>query len=263
MKLNTETWHVRANIRNNIKRFLPQLQVYAENTQRIAIVGGGWSLESTFPELRELYFNGVKIIALNGAANWLMERNLRPSMYLQLDAREVNESFVHTPIPQCKYFLASQCHPRVFELCSGRDVTIFHVLSTKGEKERDRLDYHYGKGRWQEVPSAGTIGLVAIMLMRMLGFRFQHIFGLDSCYAPDGRHHAYAQSWNDAEGAGTFWLAGREFKCSAWQASQVGEFIEFLKQHGSAVCLDIHGDGALAHVLKTGAELPVIPPINP
>ena len=254
MSLNCDQWLVRSNIRNNIKRHLPQFRAYETNPERICIVGGGWSLKETETELRDLVFQGAKIVALNGSANWLVEHNLRPSMHIVLDARAVNTDFFRYDIPNCKYFIASQAHPSVFDLLEGKDVTIFHVVSTKGELERKRLDKYYNK-RWQEVPSSGTVGIVAILLCRLLGFKFQHIFGMDSCYSPhDNTHHSYMQRWNDDEGSAPFEIAGKTFQCSAWQASQCGEFIDLLKTCGDQVRLEIHGDGALAHILKTGAE---------
>lgn len=254
MSLNAQAWTVRANIRNNIRRQLPQMRAHPITQERIAIVGGGWSLRDTEKELRDLVFSGVNIVALNGAANWCAERNLRPAMHVVLDSRPVNVDFFRHDSKRCKYYLASQCHPSAFEALEGRDVTVFHVISTDGDAEKKRLDEYYAK-RWQQVPSSGTVGIVAIMLCRLLGFKFQHVFGLDSCYAPTDRaHHAYDQAWNDAEGAAPFWVAGREFNCSAWQASQCGEFVDLLTQIGNEVCLDIHGDGALAHILKTGAN---------
>ena len=180
-KLNTAQRVIRANIRNNIRRHLPQLCAYQPNNERIAIVGGGWSLKYTETELRDLVFSGVKIVALNGAAEWLVERNFKPSVHIVLDARPINAGFFKYDVPGCKYFLASQCHSSVFDAVAGRDATIFHVISTTNETERRRLDEYYGKGRWQDVPSSGTVGIVAILLCRLLGFQFQHLFGIDSC----------------------------------------------------------------------------------
>lgn len=255
MKLNTQQWRVRSNIRNNIRRPLPQFRAYQENGEQVVIVGGGWSLEETLPELRDLVFEGVKVVALNGAGNWLVQHNIRPSAVVVLDARPQNVSFLSEPIPRCKYFLASQAHPVLFDACEGRDVTMFHVVSTEGEQERKRLDRHFMKC-WQECPSSGTVGIVAICLFRLLGYRSQHIFGLDSCYKPGSKvHHAYSQPWNDAEGCAEFECGGRMFECSAWQASQSGEFVDMVRSLGDKLRLEVHGDGLLAHILKTGAEL--------
>ncbi len=257
MTVNVDEATLHANIAASLKRPLPQLASYAPNSQHIAIVGGGWSLEDTVNELRSLYHapNGVKIVALNGAGRWLYERNLRPSMQIVLDAREENAAFLAEPVPGCKYFLASQCHAAVFEACEGRDVTVFHVAGEADAAMNKLFDDHY-LGRWTRVPTAGTVGMVAIMLCRLLGFRFQHLFGVDSCYRPDGKHHAYDQPLNDGEGAILFRLAGdeREFLCSAWQASQVPTFIDMIRAWGSQVELEIHGDGLLAHILATFAH---------
>jgi len=253
MKLNVPNEVIVANILANIRRHLPQLRPHEPNAQVVALVGGGWSLEPTFAELRDLYFSGVKLVALNGAANWLLERNIRPALHIVMDAREGNLPFVSTPIPGCKYFLASQCHPALFDACQGRDVHIFHIVSSTSEEERQILNDHYAS-RWIEVPGAGTVGIVGILLMRILGFRFMHLFGIDSCYAPSGEHHAYAQSLNDGEGTGRFWCAGREFRCSAWQASQAHNFMQVVRHHGNLLQIAVHGDGLIAHMIKTGAE---------
>lgn len=253
MKLNVSRETIIENIRHNIQRQVPQHRPHVEQPQHIAIVGGGWSLNDTLRELRDLYFAGVKLVALNGAAKWLVERNLKPSMHVILDAREVNAGFV-SDIPGCKYFLASQTHPSVFDACEGKDAYIFHAMADGSDRERALLDEHYA-GRWHATPSAGTVGVVSILLCRELGFRFQHLFGIDSCYSPGMAHHAYPQAVNDAEGTALFRCAGRDFTCSAAQASQAGNFIDLIRANKDSIQLAIHGDGLLAHILKTGAEL--------
>lgn len=254
MKLNVKSDVILQNIALNIRRQLPQHAPHEESPEHIAIVGGGWSLADTVDELRQLYFDGVKIVALNGAANWLMERNLKPSVHIVMDARPENRPFVEHPVPRCKYFLASQCDAGLFEACEGRDVRIFHVISSEAEEERKILDEFYNK-RWVQVPGAGTVGIVALLLMRSLGFKFQHLFGIDSCYAPDGRHHSFPQPLNDGEGSAIFWCAGKKFRCSAWQASQAQNFVSVVQHHGKLLNLSVHGDGLLSHIIRTGAEL--------
>lgn len=254
MSINCQQWLIRSNIRNSIRRQLPQMCAHPTSGQRVAIVGGGWSLKETERELRDLVFNGVKIVAVNGAANYLAERNFKVSMHIVADARPVNAQFFEHNTPDCQYYLASQCHPKCFDAVEGRDVTLFHVISTASEMERKRLNQFYNN-RWQEVPSAGTVGIIAIILCRLLGFPYQHLFGVDSCYRMEGEHHAYPQDWNNQEGSAEFWIAGRSFRMSAWQASQCGEFIDMVKTLGDQVSLDIHGDGVLAHIMKTGADM--------
>ena len=95
MSVNTSRSHLLRNIKNNIRKQLPQLNgPYGENFERVAVVGGGWSLNDTFDELRDLYFEGVQIVSMNGSGRWLMERNMKPAMHVMLDARPENVEFV-------------------------------------------------------------------------------------------------------------------------------------------------------------------------
>lgn len=255
MHVNVREDVILRNVRTNIRRQLPQVQPHAANMQHIAIVGGGWSLDSTLDDLRALWFDGVKVVALNGSANWLLKHGIKPSMHVIMDAMAENAAFIGEPIPSCRYMIASQCDPGVFDAAAGRDVTIFHVISTTDDLEKPILDAFYAK-KWHQVPSAGTVGMVSILLCRMLGFQYMHLFGVDSCYEPEThRHHAYPQPWNDDEGSAVFWCAGREFRCSAWQASQAGNFVDIVKKHGDKFTLHIHGDNVLAHMMETGASL--------
>jgi hypothetical protein len=262
MGVNQQAWIIRSNVRRNIRRQIPQLAPHnPQPNQHIAIVGGGWSLNDpvVYEELRSLYFEGVKLVALNGAARWLMERNLRPSLHIVLDSRAQNIAFVRDPIPGCRYMLASQCDPSLFDACEDRDTTIFHLHSEDEENARrpdpisKRIDSFYN-GRWTKVPTAGTVGVVAPMLCRILGFEFQHIFGLDSCYdQATGNHHAYPQALNDGEGSVDFSSGDRVFHCSAWQASQAQTFMDMLSAYGNVLQIEVHGDGLIAHMIKQAA----------
>lgn len=255
MKLgvNVDDARILENIRANIARQLPQMSVHAERPGPVAIVGGGWSLEETLDELVALSWAGVPILALNGAGNYLAGKNLRPAALAVLDARPCNVAFVERAIPGCKYLLGSQCDPSLFEACEGREVRIFHVTDADGAA-RELLDAYY-REHYQVVPGGSTIGLRAICLAHMMGFRDMHLFGMDSCHAADGRHHSFAQDWNESEPVAAVTVGGRRFMCSVWQTSQAKEFTNFIGSQGNHFRLDIHGDGLLAHIIATGARL--------
>ncbi len=254
MKLNTPESVLLDNVRSSIRRQLPQLAPYPNNPQHVALVGGGWSLRDTYEDLKALYHDGVKLIAMNGSGRWLMERNLRPSMFVILDGRPENAAFVRDPIPGCKYFVASQCAPEVFDALEGRDVTLFHGTGEKSDPENVVLDEFYGVNRWVRVPPAGMVGITSIMLLRILGFHYQHLFGIDGCYDPvTMAHHGFEQTLNDSETPVLFRLAGREFWCTPALAASIVNFINVVKINGDAFSLEVYGDGALAHVLKFGA----------
>jgi hypothetical protein len=50
-------------------------------------------------------------------------------------------------------------------------------------------------------------------------------------------------------------MCGKEFLCSAWQASQIQSFLNLIAVNGGAFNLTIHGEGVLAHILKVGPEV--------
>lgn len=176
-----------------------------------------------------------------------------------LDAREFNARFVETPVEGCHYLLASQCHPKAFDLCYGRQTTIWQALSA-GEKEQTLLDDFYFK-RYHPITLGTTVAIRAISLMRMLGFTHFEVFGLDSCWLDD-THHAYSQPENDGERKMSVWLRPRgqdaratRFVCSAWMAKQADDFMQLVKDRGEMFQLNVHGRGLIATMIRTGADI--------
>ncbi len=243
----------------NIRRKLPQVQPYEPNTNIAIIVGGGASLKQTEKELRDLYWAGGKIVTINNAYNWCIERNLKPSAAIVLDARESNARFVETPVAGCRYLIASQCHPKTFDTCEGRDVIIWHAC-TAGETELELLNKYYFQ-RHSPITLGTTAGVRAISLMRTLGFTQFEIFGLDSCWLGD-EHHAYEQQENAKDQRISVWLKpeGRDdlaqrFECAPWHMKQCEDFQNLIKERGNLFQLNVHGPGLIASILRTGATI--------
>lgn len=259
--INIDTTALVENINAAIRLGYPQVwRTGGMNPGRVAIVGGGPSLNQTEAELVQLYHEGAKVIALNGAARWLMERNIRPSAHIILDGRPGNASFVlDAEIPQCRYYLASQVHPDVWARVSGFEhVAIFHDAGDASACEV--LDRYYLK-HWQGVPGGTTVGTRAIGLMRMLGFLRFDMFGFDSCWM-DGQHHAYAQEQNAQEAkytltiqAGDDSTEARTFSVAPWHLKQLDDLLLFIRSSGNSFMLNIHGDGLLAYALRAGSQM--------
>lgn len=268
--VNTPDHIIREQVARNIRRQLPQVRKYSPNAQRVALVGGGPSLLETFDELRAQVFAGDKIIAVNGSYRWLIERNIKPSMMVMLDARESNVRFLEPNVPGCKYFLASQCHPDAFGLCEreGRDVTIFHCI---GDAEEESMLREYYDGRFVVVQCGTTGGttvmLRSIVLLATLGFYRMDIYGMDSCWL-ENAHHAYDQPENNQDKRLTITTIPRmrdgqqldhlakTFECDPWHLRQAEEFQTLIANLGAHFALNVHGRGLLAHILQTGASLP-------
>jgi len=246
-------------VKKNIRRQLPQAFPHQPNTERVALVCGGPSLEMTAHDLVEAYWDGAKVVALNGAYQWCLDRNIRPSVMVMLDAREFNARFLASPVARCRYLLAAQCHPAAFEVCAHRDVTQWHCCSG-GDTEFNLLkDYYFG--RFYPITAGTTVAIRAILLLTMLGFRSFDIFGLDSCWLGN-THHGYRQPENDNDKRLVTWLRpeGREdlwcsFECAPWMMRQAADFQALMAEHGDKFRLNVRGNGLIAAIMRLAATI--------
>jgi hypothetical protein len=200
------------------------------------LVGGGPSLKNKLAELRWRASLGQTIFALNGAAKYLMECGITPQHAIILDARPENISFI-SPIHT---FLASHCDPSLFD--AAQRATVYHV-NTAGVEEGL-------EGRQADLISTGsTVGLVAIGIAHVMGYRKFHLYGYDSSYKTD--HHAYEQKGNDGDAVIEAVVGNRTFKCAPWMVHQVQQFQNLASQLIATDCIiTVAGDGLLPHVSR-------------
>ena len=248
-ELNAGLDTVLANVRHNTRLGFQQVQPYPTNNVEVMLVGGGPSLKSQIPQIRKLREQGVKLVCMNNAYQYCLDHDIKPSAYVMVDARPFNVRFVENTIPDCKYFIASQCDPSVFDaLWKVRDQT--YIWHTSAEEIQEALKEVYPK--CYPVPGGSTVLLRAIPLFRMLGFKRFHIFGCDSCLE-DGAHHAYAQPENDGQPVVSVRIGEKVFACHPWMLSQAKEFIDLIKCMGDVMELEIYG-GMLHQILMDGAS---------
>lgn len=269
--LNVEAEQVRANVRHNIAQGWEQVHPHATNDLECMILGGGPSMPAFLDEIRAKRAAGVKLLTLNGAYNWALAHGLTPSAQIIVDARAFNARFTKPVVDGCKYLIASQCDPGVLEGLPKDRTYLFHTMTGL---ITDLLEAQY-QGEWHAIPGGSTVLLRAIPLMRMLGYARFHLYGCDSCLQVGAesasqarrldaqgapfpiRHHAYAQPEND-QGAilpVTVNPGGRIFYCHGWMASQAQEMLDLIRMLGDVIELEIHGDGLLAYLLQSGAQL--------
>jgi len=255
---NTSEETVLAHVRENIRRGLPQVQPYPINGNTAVMICGGPSINTEIDNILREYWAGGKVVAVNGAYNWCIDHNIKPSAFIMLDAREWNSRFLERDVPGCKYFLASQCHPSSFDACYDRETYIWHACSY-GDPELEMLKEFYF-GRIHPIGPGTTVALRSIILLRTLGFAWQHIFGMDSCWIGES-HHGYDQPENK-EKLVPIWLRpeGRDdkakrFECAPWHVRQATDFMQFAKTQGNIVNLNVHGPGLIAEMLRTGCEI--------
>lgn len=265
-EVNNSNDTILSHIKHSVRLGYPQVKPHELKPDRVCLVGGGPSLDTTFEELRELYFNGAKVVALNGSAQWLLERNIRPSAHVVLDSREANVRFITKPIPQCRYLIASQCHPAVWKAVEDRDVWIWHAIGPEPETEEFLKRFY--NGMWMSIGhgriGGTTVAIRSIALLRTFGFVRFDLFGVDSCFFEE-RHHAYEQPENEQEVRLAVDVSPsskpdlkKTFYCAPWHMKQLDDLLQMIRETGDQYVLNIHGNGLLAYALQASAELDIV-----
>ena len=249
-RVNVEQERIDAQVAANIEAGWQNVQPHQRQDREVVLLAGGPSLAEHEAEIRALREAGAALVTVNGTYQWAIERGLVPSAQVVLDAREFNARFVTPQVDTCRYLIASQVHPSVLDGLPRDRTFLWHsgISDANETLARERAGFFF------PVPGGSTVILRAIPLLRLLGFWRMHIFGFDSC-TRGGQHHAYQQSENDHEQVIPVTCGGRTFECTPWQASQASEFRDLVRFLGDEVELCVHGDGLIAHMIATGAEL--------
>jgi len=257
-KINTALQEVQSNVRENIKGPWIRMVPHEVQSTEIMLLCGGPSLNDFTDEIIQLRANGMPMVTTNGTYNWAIANGMRPSMQLLIDAQAFCKRFVSPVVDDCKYMIASQCHPSVFEGLPPDRTYIWHPLNPAAEDKETAaiLDEYYGDEIWYSSPGGSTVTLRGLCLLRQLGFHKIHVYGFDSCYREDA-HHAYSQPENDYARPKMLPVSvgGRVFHCDPWMFCQAEEFMKQVRMFGDEIDLDVKGDGLIAHIVKTGAEL--------
>lgn len=167
------------NVRVNVKRGLPQAGEFKAHNRRLAIAGGGPSLQDTWKKLKNPKFD---VAAVNGSLGFLLERKVTPWACGVVDSGEHMADIVPRH-PDVWYFLSSTCNPKVYEKLEGCKIVQWHPTTP------DSIIYEPGV----ELAVGGgvTMGLRWLNLGYLLGYRRFDLHGLDSSYR-GSRTHAYS-----------------------------------------------------------------------
>jgi hypothetical protein len=199
--LNVEEQQVLENVKRNIRRGLQQVVPHQANDTEIVLLGGGPSLNDHLADIRRLVAAGAKVATLNGAYNWAVERGLQVGAQIMVDARPFNKRFVEPVQDGCKYFLASQCDPSVYDSLE-QQLRSEPIMVDDGGGHFDDMGSELPDNRiyqWHtsadfitealkevidpawRIWGGSTVLLRGIPLLRTLGFKKFHLFGCDSC----------------------------------------------------------------------------------
>lgn len=226
------------NIAINIRRNLPTLQ-----TKRAVVVGGGPSATDHIEDMRKHQAKGWKLTAINGAHDWLLGHGVSPDACVLMDSTEAVSTFVNRPHDGCTYYLASQCHPSMFEklIDADADVVMWHAhLDDASNKAIEAFDPDA-----TILAGANTAGLHALAIEYMKGVRKLRVYGMDSSHRPSG-DHAYDNSQQTKTDEIEFFFEGERFLSTGTWAAQAEMFCRFWPRYFNlGMRIDVIGDGLL------------------
>lgn len=237
---NTPDERVLANIRSNARRSITALKL-----RRAIVVGGGPSVADHLDLIRKRVEDGWDLFALNAAAGWLYERGVRSTYQVLYDARPLMVDMIDYTAHH--HLVASQCDPSVLQALEGCDVTLFHANNTEGTLE---LLQEVAPGS-HVLGGANTVGLQAINILCVMGYRLVELYGYDSSWR-DGAKHAYPQSANDDQTPRTFQFEGKEYVSSGAMAQQAQAFWDaYPMWKGLGLEFNIVGEGLLPDMWRS------------
>lgn len=247
-----------ANIREAVKRDLPWFTGFGPHKRVACVVGGAPSVRDDIGKIRAQQKRGARIVTVNNTWRLMVENGIMPDVHVMLDARAENAAFLKDAPKSIRYFVASQCHPDVFEALKDHDVVVWHNGFGDNEAIREVLAPWWDEGPNQRpcilVPGGGTVGLRSLWLCAFSGFKTIHMYGFDSSYEGD-QHHAYSQPLNDADRVMEVTMGDKIYRAAPWMVRQVEEArwhrADLIKE---GVTLHVHGRGLLPDVMRSIKE---------
>tara|TARA_R110000868_G_scaffold340880_1_gene601735 strand:+ start:12377 stop:14476 length:2100 start_codon:yes stop_codon:yes gene_type:complete len=239
---NTSTDLLLANIKTNAVRNIPWIKMVEPHDGHAVIVGSAPSLLKNIDSpdgVRWRHSLGQTIFALNNAASILAFDGINPDYHVILDARESNVKFMgHAK----EYLIAAQCHPSLFKFSANITGWVPGM-----EGATDNLP----NGQWQLIGGGVTVGISALWVAYVMGYRNLHLYGFDSSYL-DGQTHAAAQERTSAESMDFDVNIGEQtFRTNAVMAKQAEIFPSHAAELANLGCIiTVHGKGLLPAIAK-------------
>lgn len=242
--VNTTHEVIEANIASSLERGLEWFTGRPAHDETMVLICGGPSMSERVKSIRDRAMRKQNIVSVNNSLSWLMRHGIKPKAHIMLDARPENAAFVKDAPAGVTYFIATQCHPDVFDALKGRDVVLWHAMRDGHEDPKDCIP----------IAGGGTVGLRAMWLAYLSGYRKLHIYGMDGSYEA-GRHHAYAQALNDRDQTLDVMLAGKRYTVARWMARQADEARQTLPQLSAlGMRVQFHGTGLIPDMARIIAQ---------
>lgn len=222
----------------------------------------GPSLAETWRDL------GRPLLSVSGAHDFLIARGVVPDYHLSTDPRTTSLPHILHPHRDVQYLMASVSHPFTWSILKGYRVKVFHVVS--GANTYAWLQVH--DPRTLLVIAGSSVGLGALQVGGVLGFRHFEVHGMDGCWR-DGARHA-GEHFGHTQKPMPWTAHGRTWQTSKIMQNSNAELFNMLREwpffvvlHGTGLVQDMMADenppnGALAGTEKAdlvrGARIEIL-----
>lgn len=282
-KVNTRNCVEDENIQNNVINSmglgLPCLPACAAHGEKAVLFGGGPSIVNYLNEVRVLnQTRGYRLLCVKTSHDLLQSQDITPWACLLLDPRQHVKDWISEPMPGCKYFVSSTCHPTTFDrlLSRGAEIWLYHALVGAGEHALIKMYVETAKREQskfaayckqlgvplmpqpthrfgdQMVAGGTTAAARGVSVLYMLGFRHFILRGFDSCYfepkdmaarKDDGQPRYHQLN-----------LGGKNFITDAELVAQTQDFQHIVggTQMMQDCTFDVAGDGMVPQVFRLG-----------
>lgn len=245
---NTTDAELFSNIEASSALPLPWVRSWPAHDGHAVLVGGGPSLAGKLDDIRWRMGLGQMVFALNGACGFLNRHGIVPDYQVILDARPQSLALrgrAH------QHLLASQCHPSLFE--GVKRASLWH-------HNLDGLEDHLPTPRpaYALIGGGPSVGLSAMNLAFVLGFRKLHLYGYDSSHR-EGAAHAYDQAQALLDPLCTVEMDGETFTSTLTMVRQAERFPEVCDALIDAGCIITNDSEGLIMAAMRASQAPVTP----
>lgn len=136
------------------------------------IVGGGPSIHETVDELKSLVSEGVDLICVNHAHDWVIEHGMTPKYTIFPEVTHIFK--IKKTIPECTYIIRSDASEGVKKSVEGGNIQTYHKEFLNG------IPYN-------TFPRLSRLAVLNVAYH--LGYRKFDLFGFDCSAKPDGNTH--------------------------------------------------------------------------
>jgi len=172
----------RAHMLSAMARPLPRLERRPIDELAILHVACyGPSLNHTWRELRH------PIISMSGATKFLADRGIIPDYHIDMDPRKHKVMTSLPPVKGVTYLVSSVCVPAYFDALQDEQVILWHTVSSNWDDDMTWIAQHGDQDQLVIHPGS-TIGLAAVHVGGVMGYRKFHIHGMDASFEADQRH---------------------------------------------------------------------------